>query len=86
MAVTGTIGADESVGAIGALRQKTVAVKRAGAKVFLVPASQSAEELADARKVAGGDLTIITVANLEEALAALEKLGGSGLTNAAINL
>lgn len=86
VAVTGTIGADETVGAIGALRQKTVAVKRAGAKVFLVPASQSAEELADARKVAGGDLTIITVANLEEALAALEKLGGSGLTNAAINL
>ena len=86
VAVTGTISEDETVGAIGALRQKAVAAKRAGAEVFLVPATQSPTELADARKVAGSKMTIITVANLEEALAALEKLGGSGLTNAAIGL
>ncbi|MFM8866930.1 MAG: S16 family serine protease [Ilumatobacteraceae bacterium] len=86
VAVTGTISEDETVGAIGALRQKAVAAKRAGAEVFLVPATQSPEELAAARAVAGSEMTIITVANLEEALAALEKLGGSGLTNAAIDL
>ena len=86
VAVTGTISEDETVGAIGALRQKAVAAKRAGAEVFLVPSTQSPEELADARKVAGSEMTVITVGNLEEALAALEKLGGSGLSNAAIDL
>ena len=34
VAATGTIGEDESVGAIGALAQKAVAVKAAGVKVF----------------------------------------------------
>ncbi|MEK7292003.1 MAG: S16 family serine protease [Actinomycetota bacterium] len=86
VAATGTISDDESVGAIGALRQKTVAVKAAGAKVFLVPASQSEHELAVAREVAGTSLRIIPVANLAEALSALEDLGGSGLKNAAIQL
>ena len=71
VAATGTISDDESVGAIGALRQKTVAVKAAGAKVFLVPASQSEAELAAARQVAGSSLRIIPVANLSEALKAL---------------
>ena len=86
IAATGTISDEESVGAIGALRQKTVAVKAAGAKVFLVPATQSEKELADARQVAGAALRIIPVANLTEALAALEELGGSGLENATIQL
>lgn len=86
VAATGTISEDESVGAIGALRQKTVAVKAAGAKVFLVPASQSEEELELARRVAGSSLRIIPVANLEDALRALLDLGGSGLTNATIQL
>jgi PDZ domain-containing protein len=73
---TGTIAEDESVGAIGALRQKTVAVREAGADVFLVPASQSEAELAEARRVAGPDLRIVPVASLSDALAALEELGG----------
>ena len=63
-----------------------MAAKRAGAEVFLVPSTQSPDDLAAAREVSGSEMTIITVANLEEALAALEKLGGSGLTNAAIDL
>lgn len=83
---TGTMSEDESVGAIGALRQKAVAAKRAGAKVFLVPASQLPEEIAAARAVGGDVMKIVTVANLGEALGALEKLGGSGITNATINL
>jgi PDZ domain-containing protein len=83
---TGTINEDESVGAIGALRQKAVAVKAIGADVFIIPASQSDEEIASARRAAGPKVTVIPVNNLEEALVALEALGGSGLTNAAISL
>jgi PDZ domain-containing protein len=83
---TGTINEDESVGAIGALQQKAVAVKAVGADVFIVPASQSDEDIAAARRAVGTKVTVIPVNNLEEALMALESLGGSGLTNAAISL
>ena len=86
VAATGTIGEDESVGAIGALAQKAVAVKAAGAKVFLVPKGQSEEELADARRAAGPSVRIEPVADLTEALAILESLGGSGISNATIEL
>lgn len=86
VAATGTIGEDESVGAIGALAQKAVAVKAAGAKVFLVPMGQSEEELADARRAAGPSVRIEPVADLTEALAILESLGGSGISNATIEL
>ena len=86
VAATGTIGEDESVGAIGALAQKAVAVKAAGAKVFLVPKGQSDEELADARRAAGPSVRIEPVADLTEALAILESLGGSGISNATIEL
>ncbi|MEI7971814.1 MAG: S16 family serine protease [Actinomycetota bacterium] len=86
VAATGTMNEDETVGAIGALRQKAVAVKAAGAKLFIVPKTQSPEELAAAKAVLGPSVRIATVANLEEALALLESLGGSGLTNATISL
>ena len=86
VAATGTMNEDETVGAIGALPQKAVAVKAAGAKLFIVPKSQSPEELAAARAVLGSAVKLVTVANLEEALALLESLGGSGLTNATISL
>ena len=83
---TGTINEDETVGSIGALQQKAVAVKAVGADVFIIPASQSDEEIAAARLAAGSKVKIITVNDLAEALAALESLGGSGLTNATISL
>ena len=86
VAATGTIEEDETVGAIGALAQKAVAVKAAGAKVFLVPKGQSEEELADAQRAAGPSVRIEPVADLAEALAILESLGGSGLSNATIEL
>jgi PDZ domain-containing protein len=79
VAVTGTINIDGTVGAIGGLVQKTSAVKQLGANVFLVPADQGAEQLAQARAVAGDDLEVIAVANLGEALAALAERGGNGL-------
>jgi Lon-like protease len=80
-AATGTINEDGSVGAIGALRQKTVAVMRAGADVFFVPASQPEAELAEVIALAGDRLRIVPVATLAEALLVLEELGGdvSGL-------
>lgn len=80
VAVTGTIADDGSVGAIGLLLQKAIAVRQSGVKYFLVPASQSKEEIDEARRVVGDDVEIIPVATLEEALGALERLGGSPIT------
>lgn len=77
IAVTGTIDIDGNVGAIGGLPQKASAVRQTGAKYFLVPASQSPESLAAARQVVEGDVEIIPVATLDEALAALGELGGN---------
>jgi Lon-like protease len=83
VAVTGTIDLNGNVGAIGGLPQKVSAVHQRGARVFLVPASQSElktpegrQRLQDAGK---GEVQIIPVATLDEALAALEKLGGDPL-------
>jgi PDZ domain-containing protein len=77
VAVTGTIDVDGKVGAIGGLPQKASAVKQTGTKYFIVPASQSKEEIAAARAVVGDSVQIIPVATLDEALTALAKLGGN---------
>ncbi len=83
VAVTGTINLDGTVGAIGGLAQKVSAVHQNGVDVFLVPASQS--ELSDPVQMqtlvdAGrGEVEIIPVGTLDEALAALEELGGDPL-------
>lgn len=79
VAATGTMSPDEKVGAIGALRQKAVAVRDAGVTLFLVPAGQSAEELSAARSAAGRGVTIVPVATLQEALQALAANGGDPL-------
>lgn len=76
---TGTMNEDGSVGAIGALEQKAVAVKDAGATLFLVPAGQSAEEMQAARSAAGSGVTIVQVGTIDEALAQLLKNGGQPL-------
>jgi len=83
---TGTVSEDGSVGAIGALPQKSAAVRMSGADVFLVPASQSDQDLIEARRVLGKNVRIVTVASVEEALQVLRDLGGSGLENATIDL
>lgn len=79
IAATGTMSEDGTVGAIGALRQKAVAVERAGGDVFLVPASQSPVEIAAARAAVGSSLVIVPVGTLDEALTAIAKYGGDKL-------
>lgn len=87
VAVTGTISLDGSVGAIGGLTQKVSAVHQNGVRTFLVPASQP--ELSDPAKMqrlldAGhGEVDVVPVATLDEALAALEELGGDPLVQVA---
>lgn len=72
VAVTGTIEIDGRVGDVGGVAQKTAAVRKAGADVFIVPAG----EYEDALSRAGDDLQVIKVTTLQEALEALENLGG----------
>ena len=79
VAVTGEINLDGTVGAIGGLAQKVSAVRQVGVDYFLVPTAQGEEQIERARQIAGDDLEIIPVANLDEALAALERLGGDPL-------
>jgi PDZ domain-containing protein len=66
--VTGELGLDGSVMAIGGIKQKTVGARRADADIFLVPRANVAE----AREVAKG-LTVIPVSTFEEALRYLER-------------
>ena len=79
VAVTGTISEDGSVGAIGALVQKAIAVQRSGARYFLVPTAQGEVDIAEARAAVGDAVEIVPVATLEEALAALADRGGDSL-------
>ncbi|MFM2113926.1 MAG: hypothetical protein RL643_884 [Actinomycetota bacterium] len=81
VAVTGTIDGDESVGAVGAIPQKAVAARDSGAKVFLVPASQSAEDIALARRIGGSQMRVETVGTLQDALDVLRGIGGDPLTD-----
>ena len=76
VAATGTISPTGDVGPIGGVKQKTVAVMRTGAKVFLVPASEQAEAEAAAR---GSNLKVVGVNTLDDALKELASLGGNAL-------
>lgn len=72
VAATGTIDPTGAVGEIGGLPQKTVAVERAHASVFLVPAAQVAQARAHATK----GLQVLGVTSLAQALHDLARLGG----------
>lgn len=76
VAATGTIGLDGTVGPIGGVQQKAAAARRAGVDLFLVPAAQTEGELARARDLAGDDVELVAVTNLDEALDALAARGG----------
>jgi PDZ domain-containing protein len=75
VAVTGTIDGNGRVGEVGGVAQKTAVVVDEGYDVFLVPSS----EFEEAAERAGDHVRVIAVDTLEEALDALESLGGSGL-------
>jgi len=79
VAATGTINDDEEVGAVGAVRQKAVAVRDAGVTLFLIPASQSSQVIDEARKAAGPTVKVVPVATLQDALRALRDNGGDAL-------
>jgi PDZ domain-containing protein len=71
IATTGTIDSTGAVGAVGGVPQKTVAVRRAGATLFLVPSS----EYDEAKKFAG-DMQVESVDTLDDALRVLASIGG----------
>jgi PDZ domain-containing protein len=73
IATTGTIEPDGSVGPVGGIAQKTVAVRRSGAEAFLVPPDEYAVAVANARS----RLKVIKVATLDDAINALRSLGGN---------
>jgi PDZ domain-containing protein len=72
VAATGTIAPDGQVGDVGGVAQKTVAVERAGAQLFLVPP----EEYAAAESEANGKMKIEKVTSVTQALAELKAFGG----------
>jgi PDZ domain-containing protein len=72
IAATGTIRPDGSVGDVGGVKQKTVAVEQAGASVFFVPDP----ELATARSMQTPSLKVYAVSSLGQALQDLQRLGG----------
>jgi PDZ domain-containing protein len=72
VAVTGTMELDGRIGDVGGVAQKTVAVRAAGARFFLVPPG----EFAEARAHAAGNPEVVKVANLDEALAVMGRFGG----------
>lgn len=75
IAGTGTIDTRGRVGPIGGIQDKVVAAERAGATVFLVPADNM-RELSD---VDTGDMELTSVSTFQEALDALQRLGGEGI-------
>lgn len=75
VAVTGTMELDGTVGPIGGVVQKTYAVREQGIEVFIVPEADAEA----AQSAAGDEVQIFGVGNLDEALAALDELGGNAL-------
>jgi Lon-like protease len=72
VAVTGTMSVDGTVGDVGGVAQKAVAARHAGAQYMLVPRNLEQEALKNA-----GDMQVIPVSTLQEALDALSNLGGN---------
>ncbi len=76
IAVTGEILDDGTVGPIGGIAQKVSTVKRAGIDVFMYPASTPEDEQRAMRRIAGDDVELWPVANIDEAV---ERLAPDGL-------
>ncbi len=72
VAVTGTIAPDGTVGPVGGVEQKAITARHNDVGLMVVPKS----ELADAKRGAG-DVRVVGVDTVDEALAALERNGGA---------
>ncbi len=73
VAATGTITASGAVGPVGGVAEKTIAVERAGAQVFIVPK----EEYKQALSKATPRLAVYPVSSLTGAIDVLKSLGGT---------
>jgi PDZ domain-containing protein len=71
VAATGTISLNGAVGDVGGVAQKAVAVRDAGAQLFLVPPQEYAVAKSEA-----GSMKIEAVSTLQQALADLQAIGG----------
>ena len=74
IAGTGTIHFDETVGAIGGVRQKVFAARSVGAEYIMVPT----DNYPDALTAAGDGIEIVAVATLQDALDFLDSLAPVG--------
>ena len=72
VAVTGTIGLNGDVGNVGGVKQKAIAADRADVDLMIVPV-----ELLPTAEEHSGDVPVVGVATLDDALAALAELGGN---------
>ncbi len=77
VATTGTIDLAGQVGAVGGVKQKTISARDDGVELFLVPAAE-----ADEAREHAGDMRVVGVEVLEDALVALVELGGEPLPDA----
>jgi Lon-like protease len=74
VAVTGEIGPDGQVLQVGGVGQKAVAAREEGATLFLVPRAEAKR----ARPYAGS-MKVVGVDDLDDALRALDRIGGNAL-------
>ena len=70
--VTGTIAPDGTVGPVGGVEQKAITARANGVQLMIVPQL----EVAAARRGAG-DVRVVGVENIDEALASLQSAGGA---------
>jgi PDZ domain-containing protein len=74
VAVTGTINPDGTVGAVGGVEQKAITARHNDVALMIVPKA----ELKDARR-GSGNLKVVGVDTVDEALAALQTAGGAAV-------
>ena len=79
VAATGQIDQYGNITAVGGVAEKTIAVERAGATVFLVPLGDGNYDAAKSK--ASPQLHVYGVRTVDQALAILERLGGKVTTN-----
>ena len=74
VAVTGTINPDGAVGPVGGVEQKAITARHNDVSMMLVPK----DEVKDARRGAG-DVKVVGVDTIDDALAALQTAGGAAV-------